>query len=69
MGPTQRWCQFRVSKTMVLHQVVKVQLLAELIILLSLSAPGMKDHLFQRMMLDIIERNENQSDLEEIIEF
>ena len=61
--------QFRVSKTMVLHQVVKVQLLAELIILLSLSAQGMKDHLFQRMMLDIIERNENQSNLEKIIEF
>ena len=69
MGPTQRWCQSRLSGAMVPHQVVKVQLLAELIILLSLSAPGMKDHLLQRMMLDIIERNENQSNLEKIIEF
>lgn len=54
---------------MVLHQVVKARLLTELIIILSSSAPGMKDHLFQRMMLDIIERNENQSNLEKIIEF
>ena len=54
---------------MVLHQVVKVQLLAELIIILSLSSLGMKDYLFQRMMLDIIECNENQSSLEKIIEF
>ena len=54
---------------MVLHQVVKVQLLAELIIILSLSALGMKDHLFQRVMLDIIERNGNQSNLEKIIKF
>ena len=54
---------------MVLHQVVKVQLLAELIIILSLSALGMKDYLFQRVILDIIERNENQSSLEKIIKF
>ena len=40
-----------------------------LTIILSLSAPGMKDHLFQRLILDIIEKNENQSSLEKIIKF